>query len=173
MKRSSAYGKLSAKEICLLALMGALIFVLELVLAALPNIHVGAVLIMLTASLFGWKVLYSVAVYVLLEGLYFGFGLWWLSYLYTWPLLAAVTVLLRKHESLILWAAIAGIFGLSFGALCSLPYFFIGGPSMALSYWISGIPFDLMHCIGNLFMVFALYKPLKKALNNTLGKLIY
>ena len=150
--------------------MGALMFVLKLVLAFLPNIHIGAVLIVITAVYFGWRSLYSVAIYVLLEGLAYGFGIWWISYLYAWPLLAVICVLMRKNESPFMWAIVAAVFGLSFGALCAIPYLFIGGGSMALAYWVNGIPFDLLHCAGNFVLTFVLFKPLTKALDAAMKK---
>lgn len=61
-----AGNKPSLKEFCALALMGALMFAAKLALAALPNVHIGAVLIVLSAVFFGWRCMYSVAVYVML-----------------------------------------------------------------------------------------------------------
>lgn len=75
-------GKLSIKEISALSIIGALIFAAKVAMAALPNISLNALLIILTAVFFGWKALYAVGVYVMLEGLVFGFGLWWLCYWY-------------------------------------------------------------------------------------------
>lgn len=158
-------GKLSAKDVCVLALMGSLMFATKVALAALPNVSMNALLIILTAVFFGWRVMYSVGVYIMLEGLIFGFGLWWLSYLYLWPILAALAVLMRKNDSALIWAVVAGLYGLCFGALCSIPYLFVGGFKMALSYWVSGIPFDLSHCVGNFVLTLTLYKPLHKAMS--------
>jgi len=148
--------------------MGALMFVLKIALASLPNIHVGAVLIVLSAVYFGWRSMYAIAIYVLLEGLVYGFSIWWISYLYAWPMLAAVCVLMRRNESSFMWAVVTGVFGMCFGALCAIPYFFIGGWEMALSYWVSGIPFDLLHCAGNFVLTFVLFKPLSRALDSAL-----
>lgn len=167
---SPSAGKLSAKEISALALMGALIFALKIALAALPNVNMNSLLIILTAVFFGWRVLYSVAVYIMLEGLVFGFGMWWFCYWYLWPILAIAAVLLRKNDSALIWAVVAGAFGLCFGALCSIPYLFIGGWAMALSYWVSGITFDLVHCAGNFVFTLTLYKPLYKVMEKILGK---
>ncbi len=167
---SKPAGKLNAKEISALSIMGALIFGAKMALAALPNVNINAVLIILTSVFFGWKALYAVGVYIMLEGLVFGFGMWWFCYWYLWPLLTAIAVLMRKNNSAVIWAVVAGIFGLSFGALCSIPFLFIGGWEMALSYWVSGIPFDLAHCAGNFVFTLVLYKPLYKALNSILRK---
>ena len=162
-------GRLSAREICCLGLMGALMFALKLAMAALPNIHPVAMLVILTALHFSWRSLYAVGVYVLLEGLMYGFGLWWVSYLYIWPLLAAVTVLLRKNEGRLFWASVAACHGLCFGALCAIPYFFIGGAAMAFSYWLAGVPFDLLHCVGNFAVTFVLLPPLSRVLGRLTG----
>ena len=148
--------------------MGAAIFAAKIALAALPNVNINCVLIILTAVFFGWKVMYAVAVYIMLEGLCFGFGLWWLCYWYLWPGLATAAVLLRKNESVLIWAAVAGCFGICFGALCSIPYLFIGGWEMAFSYWLSGIPFDLIHCFGNFIFTLVLYKPLYSLMSKLL-----
>ena len=163
-------GKLSIRELCILSLMGGLMLASQVVMSALPNIHITAIFIILTAVTFGWKVMFSVVVFIILEGLIWGFGTWWLSYWYLWPLLAAVAVLMRKNDSTLIWAVVAAVHGICFGALCSIPYLFIGGWEMAVSYWISGIPYDLAHCAGNFVLTLVLFVPLKKAMYLAMGK---
>ena len=99
----------------------------QVALAALPNIHIVALLIIITTLCFSWRALFSIAVFVLLEGLLYGFGIWLISYLYVWPLLVPVVIFFRSSESAIFWAVIAGLHGLLFGALTAIPYLFIGG----------------------------------------------
>lgn len=152
----------SLREICFLALMGAFMVASQVALAALPNIHIVALLIIITTLCFSWRALFSIAVFVMLEGLLYGFGIWWISYLYVWPLLVPVVIFFRSSESAIFWAVIAGLHGLLFGALTAIPYLFIGGWQAAVSYWISGIPFDLLHCVGNFTVTLVLLKPLLK-----------
>ena len=100
-----------------------------------------------------------------LEAFVWGFGLWWLCYWYLWPLLAIPAVLLRKNRSAFLWAVLAAIHGLTFGAFCSIPYLFIGGWELALSYWVSGLSFDLIHCGGNFVLTLTLFKPLYRVMD--------
>lgn len=161
---SKPAGKLSAREIVSLALSGALMFASKAAMASLPNIHLNAVLIILGAVFFGWRVMYSIAIYIMLEGLIFGFSLWWLSYWYIWPILGVAAVIMRENRSPLIWAVVAAIHGLCFGALCAVPYLFIGGREMAFSYWIGGIPFDLAHCAGNFVLTLVLFKPLYAAM---------
>ena len=47
-----------------------------------------------------------------------------------------------------------------FGALF---YLFVD-PKYALAYWISGLPWDVVHCIGNFVLMLILGKPLYKLL---------
>ena len=51
-----------------------------------------------------------------------------------------------------------------------MPYL-AGGPWAALSYWVAGIPFDLVHCGGNFFLTLALEGPLCRLLAGARGKL--
>jgi energy-coupling factor transport system substrate-specific component len=74
-------------------------------------------------------------------------------------------MLFRNNRSPFFWAILAGAFGLSFGALCSIPYLFIGGVPMAVTSFISGIPFDVVHCVSNYIITLVLFKPLYHLLN--------
>ena len=154
--------KPSLRDLCFLALMGALMLASQVAMAALPNIHIVALLIIITTLCFSWRALFSVALFVLLEGLIYGFGIWWISYLYAWPLLVPIVIFFRKNDSALFWAVIAGAHGLFFGAMTAIPYLFIGGREAAVSYWISGIPFDLLHCAGNFVVTLILLNPLLK-----------
>lgn len=155
-----AGNRLSARELCVLALMGALMFASKFALASLPNVNLNTLLIILAAVFFGWKAMYAVGVYVMLEGLVFGFSLWWFSYLYAWPAVAAVMVMFRKNRSPLLWAVLAGICGLCFGPLMYLLYFAVNGWHMVFAMWAAGIPYDLIHCGSNFILTLILYRPL-------------
>ena len=155
----------------MLALMAALIFGTKVALASLPNINLNSVLIILTVVFFGWKALYTVYVYVLLEGLVFGFSVWWVGYLYIWALLVVAAMLLRKNDSALIWAVVAGVFGLVFGPLMYLEWFAInGGWEGFFAMWVAGIPYDLTHCVGNFVFTLVLYKPLYRVMDAILNK---
>ena len=154
--------RLSAREICILALLGALIFATKYVLAAIPNVNLNTLLIILGVVFFGRKTLYSVAVYVLLEGLVFGFSLWWCSYLYAWPAVTLFVWFFRKNDSPLIWAVIAGLVGLFFGPLMYILYLCVTGWRTAFALWVAGIPYDLVHCGSNFVLTLVLYRPLYK-----------
>ena len=88
-------------DLCLMAMMGTVMVVSKETLAALPNVELVSLLTILFTLVFRRRVLGALAVFLMLEGLlYGGFGLWWLMYLYVWPLLAGLTWLFRwmKHS---------------------------------------------------------------------------
>lgn len=164
----------ASRRVVLCALLAALMAVLQVAMSVLPNIEPVSLLILVYALVFGRDVYYIVFTFILLEGLVFGFHLWWVSYLYIWPLWAGVVLLLKRggERPVLLWAAVSGGFGLGFGALCALPYL-AGGLWAAFSYWAAGIPFDLFHCGGNFFITLALLNPLCRVLTRLGGKMKY
>ena len=151
-------------------MLGALMFALQVVMAPLPNIEPVSLLTMLFAVTFGWKSLYCIYTFVIMEVLFHGIGLWNINYLYIWTVLAVAAVLLRNMEPAFGWALLSGVFGLAFGALCGIADVFIGGFGYAAAKWVSGIPFDLLHCVSNAVLTFVLLNPLYKLCCKILGR---
>jgi len=133
---------------------------LKIAMAPLPNIEPVTLLVIVYAVAFGRRGIFPVFVYIFLEGLLFGFGIWWVSYLYIWPLLFVVSLRLANCKSPLLWALVAGLFGLLFGALCAIPYLLAGGIHAAIAYWVAGLYFDLIHGGANFLIVLLLFRPL-------------
>lgn len=156
--------RLTIQDTVLFGVLGALTFALKLAMAGLPNIEPVSLMVMLFAVIFGWKALYPVYLYVLLEILVYGVGTWNICYLYVWPVLAAAAICFRKMESPLGWALLSAVFGLAFGALCGIVDIFIGGVPYAAAKWVSGIPFDLLHCGGNFVIALVMFKPLRTLL---------
>ena len=163
--------RLSLGETVLFGMLGALTFALQVVMAPLPNIEPVCLLVMLFAVTFGWKSLYCVYTFVAMEILFHGMGLWNINYLYIWTVLTIAAIMLRKMDQVFGWALLSGVFGLCFGALCGIVDIFIGGFGYAAAKWVSGIPFDLLHCVGNFAMTLILWKPLKDLLVRLTGKI--
>ena len=153
---------LTILETVLFGVLGALTFALQVVMGPLPNIEPVSLLVMLFAVTFGWKSLYAVYTFVVMEILFYGISLWNVYYLYVWTILALVAILMKKQTHPLAWALISGAFGLLFGALCAIVDVFIGGFSYAIAKWISGIPFDLLHGGGNFVIALILFVPLRE-----------
>lgn len=155
---------MTTRQIVTAGLLAGLLFALQVAMAGLPNIELVTLLLILYTLYTPKLVPLTVSAFILLEGVTYGFGIWWLHYLYVWPLLVFLTHLLRRKGSRVMWACFSGAFGLCFGALCAIPYALTGGLYAGISYWISGIPFDLLHCAGNTALMFGLFKPLSRCM---------
>ena len=147
-----------------MGVMAAGLEVAKLALAFLPNIELVSLLLILYALTVGYRSLYVVAAFILIEGLLYGFGIWWVFYLYVWPLLILLTICFRKQDSVLFWAIFSGIYGLLFGLLYAVSFLFSGGPYMVFAQWVSGIPFDITHGISNFVICLVLMKPLRQVL---------
>ena len=156
----------------LFGLLGALTFAAKYAMSLLPNIEPVSLMVMLFAVTFGLKALYPIYLYVLMEILFYGISLWNINYLYIWTILAWAAYLLRKMQHPLAWALLSGTFGLLFGALCGIVDVFIGGFGYAIAKWVSGIPFDILHCVGNFFIALILFAPLRKLMENQYAKLL-
>ena len=154
-----------------MALLTALLLVLQVALAAIPNVEMVSLLVVLYTLHFRKKALAIIYVFVFCEGLIYGFGLWFVNYLYVWAVLWGIAMVGAQIKSPVVWALILSLYGLSFGLLCALPYVWIGGVGMAWAYYINGIPFDLAHAGSNLVIALVLFKPLNALFETGIRKL--
>ena len=167
-------GKTRLFETVLFALLGAFMFASKQALEFLPNVHMIGMLTVLYTRLFRAKALFPVYIFVLLEGIYAGFSLWWVPYLYIWAVLWGAAMLvpqnLRPLPLCVLLIAVCSLHGFLYGTLYA--------PFQALAFgldfkgmiaWIvAGLPYDLVHGVSNLAMgllIYPLYIPMKKALS--------
>lgn len=142
----------------------AILFVLQVALGYLPNIELVSLLVIIYTLVLGKRIIPILLVFTVLEGAFYGFGVWWVSYLYLWPILALITWLLRGFRSHPWVYAVAScLFGLSFGLLASIPYL-AGGFGAAFTWWVAGIPFDILHGISNFVLALILFRPIYRML---------
>ena len=152
----------------LFGILGGLMFAVKVAMMALPNIEPVSLLIMVYAVTLGKKCLFPIYIYVILELLLHGIGLWSLGYLYVWPILAFAAWSLRGMKSPLGWALLSAGFGLLFGALFTPACMLFGGPAFALSWWLSGISFDLIHSAANFALTLILFVPLRRLMTHLL-----
>ncbi len=166
---------LSVRELVLLALLGALMFASKMLMEILPNIHLLGTFIVAATVVFRAKALFSVYIYVFLDGLIHGFNLWWLPYLYIWAILWGMAMLLPKRmprrARAVLYPLISMLHGLLFGILYAPAQMLIFGLSLEELYvWLgAGAIFDITHALSNFFFGF-LILPLTTLMNRLLKR---
>lgn len=166
-------GKLTIRQIALFGVLGALTFGAKVAMSALPNIEPVSLMVMLFAVVFGWKAMYPIYLYVVMEMLLYGISLWNINYLYIWAILAVLAMAMRKLQNPLLWALLSGFFGLAFGLLCSPVYMIVMKSfDYGIRWWIAGIPFDITHAIGNFVIALLLFTPLRNLLQKLYRKTI-
>ena len=151
-------------RLVLSGLMGALLVVSKQAMSGLPNLEPVSLLIILFALELPRETPGAITVFILLQGVLYGFSLWWVMYLYVWYLLALLSWLLRRMDNAFFWAVFSGLYGLCFGGLCAAVYLFATTPAFALRWWLSGLSYDAMHGVGNFVLMLLLYRPLRRAL---------
>ena len=161
--------RLTTWELVLFALLGTLLVGGDLLMEWLPNIHLVGVLITTYTAVYRWKALIPLYVYVLLLGLLNGFATWWVPYLYVWAILWGATMLLPRKltpKTAIAYTTVCALHGFLFGTLYAPSQVLLFGlPWSALPAWIAaGLPFDIIHGIGNAVLGLLIY-PLAKLLN--------
>ncbi len=155
---------LTTKDIVLIALSLSVIEVAKFALGFVPGIEVVSLLFIIYTLFFEKKMIYVLPAFCLLEGVLYGFGLWWFMYLYIWAILVGLIYVFRNKTSVWFWSVLSGIYGLLFGLLCCPVYFATGGVAMAISWWVAGLPTDIIHGISNFTICLLLFKPLNRVL---------
>lgn len=155
-KASASGPHLSTREMAIFAMLGAIMYLSKLFLEWAPNLHLLGMMIMSFTLVYREKALIPLYVYVLLEGIFAGFAMWWVPYLYVWTVLWGVTMLLPrdlpKKAAFPVYMLVCGLHGLCFGVLYApVQALFFGLNFRATLAWIAaGLPFDALHALGNL-----------------------
>ncbi len=156
-------------EICIFAMLGSLMFCSKVIMELLPNIHLLGMLTMVYTLVFRVRALIPIYVYVLLNGLYAGFDIWWVPYLYIWAILWGVTMLLPQRMppkvGAVVYPIVCALHGLAFGILYApAQALFFGFDLQETIAWImAGSAWDLLHMVGN-FVAGLLILPMRRLL---------
>ena len=142
------------RRLILLTIFGVIMYLSQLILSALPNIHMIALFITVLTVVYRKWALISIYTYAFLNGMYGVYVL--VPYLYVWTVLWAVIMLLPKNMkpkvAVIIYSAVCGFHGLLFGIIYAPSQAILFGFTFAQTIaWIAnGLLFDVFHCIGNI-----------------------
>lgn len=156
VNKSSSY--FTVNRIALLSVMTALVTVgrLTFSLPIFPNIQPMTALLILIALNLG--VIDSLVVSVLsllLTNLFLGMGPWTILQMISFAVVILLTGIIKyfyRYESFInriVFSFWAGLMGFGYGLIISYLNFQLYGMNNFLVYYINGLPFDILHAVGN------------------------
>lgn len=147
--------RLNVKETAVFALLGALMYASKIIMEILPNVHLLGVFVVAITVVYRKKALYPIYIYVFINGLFSGFAMWWIPYLYIWTLLWAAVMLLPKNIPLkaqpIVYMTVCALHGFLFGTLYAPAQAVLFGLDFkGMIAWIAaGLPWDFIHGVSN------------------------
>lgn len=150
--------KLKIRETAVFGFLGSLMFASKILMDALPNIHLLAVFTVVLTVVYRRKALWPIYICVTLIGLYGGFNAWWVPHLYLWTILWGAAMLLPRKMprpvAIAVYSALCCVHGLLYGTMYAPAQAVMFGYSFeqTVAWIIAGLPFDLIHGIGNLGM---------------------
>ena len=159
------------RQLVLFSMLGALMFISKILFEFLPNIHLLGMFTMVYTIVFRKKALIPIYVFVLLNGIWSGFAIWWLPYLYIWTVLWGMTMLIPRNisrkKAVIIYPLINALHGLMFGTLYApAQALFFGLDFKGMLLWIgAGLYWDMIQALGNFgagFLIYPLSKTLKR-----------
>lgn len=158
-------------DLVIFAMLGAILFVSDIAMDFLPNIHPIAMLITVYTLIYRVRALIPIYVYVFLLGLFNAFNLWWVPYLYIWLFIWAFAMLIPKRASIkvkgVLSTIVCALHGILFGTLYAPAQAIMFGLNFKgmIAWIIAGLPWDVVHMCGNIacsLLTIPLYKLLSK-----------
>ena len=151
------------REYVVFAMLGTIMFLSKLLMEFLPNIHLIGILTVIYTLVYRQRALIPIYISVFLTGLFFGFSMWWLPYLYIWTILWGVTMLVPKNISpklaCVVYPTICALHGFAYGTLYAPAQALMFGfnTEQTIAWIVSGLPFDIIHGVSNIFTGLLVY----------------
>ena len=164
--------RLAIKRITLLALLTALCTVARIAVLPLPNVQPVTDTVMIITFFEGFGSGLTLAVLTMIvSNLFLGFGIWTLPQIAAYVVCVVTVGIMAK---IIPWKkmrwvqfVLCAFLGFEYGFVVSLGMAVIGQAPAFWAYWLSGLPFDFYHAIGNLVFYPLLYWLLRKLLRRS------
>jgi energy-coupling factor transport system substrate-specific component len=170
MHRKRIKQRLTIRDITIFAALGAIMYISKLLMLWIPNVHFLGLFIAAATLTYRVRALLPLYVYIMLDGVFYGFSVWWVPSLYTWLPLWLVFMLagklrLPKKVKVPLYMVLCALHGLSYGTLYAPMHALMFGLNFhAMLAWIAaGLWFDIAHAVGN-FAAASLIFPLSALL---------
>ncbi|MBQ8393368.1 MAG: hypothetical protein IJX51_06320 [Clostridia bacterium] len=178
--------KINVFNMVIYTLFGVMLYLSDIIFEMIPNVHGVALLICVLSLVYRWKAIIPILIYVMITAITSlivsaGYSLWWIPYIYIFPILWLLVTLIPKKANIKLKVALciifSGLHGLLFG-LMYLPFqvmMYNLNFEMALAWLSAGLVFDIIHMVGNISLstlIYPLYKTLTRLEKSRQSKFI-
>ena len=149
--------KLKVREIAVFAMLGAVMYASKMLMEIAPNVHLLGVFTIAFTVVYRKKALYPIYTYILLNGIFCGFAMWWIPYLYIWTILWGVTMLLPKQMPKkirpFIYMVVCASHGFLYGTLYAPAQAILFGLDFRgmVAWIVAGLPWDFVHGVSNFF----------------------
>lgn len=156
-----------------IAMLSCLSFVGRIMFAFLPNFQPTTTIIIIITMYFGLSDGLLVAtISMLMSNLYLGMGIWTMAQIVSYAFVViGVHFLMKLKIRKSYFSVISLLLGLFYGFVISLvqaPFF---GWNIFIPYYVSGIPYDISHAVGNYLFFIILHPVLRNILKNQNNKI--
>jgi hypothetical protein len=159
------------KDLTLIALLSAILFVQQLALSMLPNIQFTTLLIVLYTKVLGFKkTTLIIFIHVIISNFFSPYGIvnpMFLPLMFiAWMLIPiSLNTIFKKVDSAFTLAFIGFVFGFIYGwTFIPISVYILDAPLKA--YFLMDLPFEIIMAISNFLTILWLYDPLKKVLEH-------
>ena len=132
-------------------------YVSKIITELVPNVHLLGVFTIAFTVVYRKNALYPIYLFVFLTGLFSGFSIWWIPYLYLWTVLWAITMLLPinipSKYSPIVYMVICALHGFIYGIIYAPAQMILFNLTFqeTIAWIITGLPWDIVHGVSNFF----------------------
>ncbi|MBY6035653.1 ECF transporter S component [Fictibacillus nanhaiensis] len=163
----------TVRRMTTIALLAAILTVGRIGFAVIPNVQPNTTILIIASFALGpLHGLFLAIISTMTTNLFLGHGLWSFGQMIAWGTIAIISGFLGRYRHHIPWILLilySAFCGFLFGLIMSI----IMGGIMIQKFWpyyLSGLPFDLNHAIGNIAFFIILYKPLLTVMEQQLNK---
>lgn len=156
---------MSTRRITNIAMLSCLSFVGRMTFSFLPNVQPTTAIIIIITLYFGVVDGLLVAILsMLISNMYLGMGVWTIAQIASYSMIVILFHFLAKirvKNTDNYYLTLVSISGILYGLFISLvqaPFF---GWASFIPYYISGVPYDIYHAVGNYFFFIILHPALK------------
>jgi len=155
--------KLTVKEMAVFGMLGALMYASKVLMEVFPNIHLLGTFVIALTLVYRRKALWPIYTFVFITGLFGGFAVWWVPYLYIWAVLWGVVMLLpqnipHKLRPLV-YMGVCAAHGFLYGVLYAPAQALLFGLDFQgmITWIIAGLPWDFVHGTSNFLCGMLIY----------------